>query len=90
MFFRQTAFHRRWQVLFEPFRIPSAVQQERTAVLEPLHHIVLVDVRRGVASDEIRRTDQVRRADRLPPKAQVRLRQPARFFGIVIKIRLRI
>ena len=77
--FSQLAFHARRQMGFEPVHIPLAIEQEGAAGLQVFHHVVVVNIGRIVAGHEIRRLNQIRRMDRILPKAQVRLGQPAGF-----------
>ena len=72
------------------FGIVHRVQEERTARLEALQHVVLIHVRRHVARHEIGRGHQVRRGDRLVAEAQVRSRVAARLLRVVCEIGLAI
>ena len=64
------------------------VQQERTAGLQPLQHVVLVDVRRHVACHEVGGGHQVGRRDRQVAETQVRRGVAARFLRVIGEIGL--
>ena len=64
------------------------VQEERTALLETLQHVVLVDVRRHVAGHEVRRGHQIGRSDGQVAETQVRRGIAARFLRVIREIGL--
>ncbi len=87
---RQVSLHVVGQGLAGGLGVVHGVQEERTALLETLQHIVLVDVRRHVASHEVGRSDQIGRSDGQVAETQVRRRVTARLLGIVREISLAI
>ena len=68
--------------------VPEAVEQQRTAVLDALEHIVFVEIGRHVAGHEVGRGHQVRRMDRLVAETQVRAGVAAGFLGVVVEVAL--
>ena len=71
-------------------RIVYRVQKERTALLQTLQHIILVDIRRNVAGHEIGRRNQIGRADRVVAETQVRRSVASRLLRVVRKVCLTI
>ncbi len=76
------------EMLFKAFHIPWAVQQECTAVHQLLNHVVLADICRVMACNEVSLADQVCGLDRSMSKTQMRHRYTAGLLGIIIKVRL--
>ena len=86
--FRDSAFHRRRQTRIEFFVGPRAVEQEDTALVHVANHIVFVDVRRVVASHEVRFVDKVGRFDRFFTETQVRDGDTAGFLRVIGEVTL--
>ncbi len=85
---RQSALHGGREILLQTLGIPRAVQQEHAALLQVLHHVVLVDIGGVVAGHEIGGLNQIRGADGSLPEAQMALRQAAGLLGVVDEVRL--
>ena len=84
----QGPLHGGGEVLLQTLHVPAAVQQEGAALLEVFRHVVLADVRRGVAGHEVSGRNQVGRADGRLAEAQVALGQAAGLLGVVDEVRL--
>ena len=76
------------QSLIELLSIPAAVEQEGTALLQILYHIVLVDVGRIVAGHKVSLADEISGLDGLVTKTQVGNGYAAGFLGVISKITL--
>ena len=66
------------------------VQKERTALLQALQNVILIDIRRNVASHEIGRSYQIGRSDRVVAKTQVRRGVTARLLRVIREVCLAI
>ena len=90
MLFRDRVFHARGKLFVHFFGGPGAVEQEYAAVFEIADHVVLDDVRRVVARDEVRLIDEVGALDRFVAEPQVGNGDTARLLGVVSEISLRV
>ena len=63
VFGRQSPLHGGGQMPLQPRLVPGAVQQEGAALLQIVHHVVLVDIGGVVAGHKVRLGDQIGRAD---------------------------
>ena len=84
----QSALHGGGQIPLQTVHVPSAVQQEHAALLQVLHHVVLMDIGGVVAGHEISGLDQIRGTDGGLAEAQVALGQAAGLLGVVDEVRL--
>ena len=82
------SLHLAGNALVELFAAPRAVQQESTAVHQVFHHVILVNVGRIVAGNEVRVIDQVGGVDGGMSEAQMRNGYAARLFGVIGKVSL--
>ena len=73
----QVRLHVVGQRLLYRIDVLQAVEQERTALLEPLEHVVFVHVRRHMAGHEIGRGHQIGRSDGAVAETQVRASETA-------------
>ena len=71
-------------------RAVRRVEQENTARFQALCHLVFVDKLQLVTADKIGLRYQIGRVNRPFADAQVGNRQPARFFGVIDKVALRV
>ena len=79
-------FYLTWQMFFQTFHIPWAVQQECTTVNQFLNHVIFVNIGRIVAGNKVSFTDQVCGFDRFLTKTQVGHCYTTGFFGVIIKV----
>ena len=64
-------------------------EEEHGARLCGLEHVVLLEVRKAVASREVRRVDEVRAADHVAAETEVGDRHAAGLLGVVLEVALR-
>ncbi len=86
----QLALHGSGQLGLELLGAPGAVQQEHAANLQRGHHVVLGDIGRVVAGDEVGAVDQVGALDRGVAEAQVADGDAAGLLGVVAEVGLRV
>ena len=81
-------FHIAGQVPLQFLAGPGSVQQESTAVLDLVDHIIAGNVRLGVACQEVRSLDEIGGTDRAFAETQVAFGDAIGFLGVVLKVRL--
>ena len=86
--FGDRVLHRGGEFFVHLLDRPRAVEQEDAAVLEVADHVVLDDIGRVVAGDEVRLVDQVCALDGLVAESQVRDGDAARLLGVVGEVSL--
>ena len=82
----QCALHAVGQLRLEFFGAPLAVEEEGAAFLQGSDHVVLVDVARVVAGNEVSRLNEVRCTDRIRSETQMGLGQAAGLLGVVDEV----
>ena len=87
---RQQLLHGSGQLLLHLLGRPGAVEQEGAAVLQRGHHVVLGDIGRVVAGDEVGAVDQIGALDRVVAEAQVADGDAAGLLGVIGEVGLRV
>ena len=70
--------------------IVRRVQEERTALLQALQHIILIYIRRNVASHKVGRRNQIRRRNRVITETEVRRGVTTRLLRVIREVSLAI
>ena len=70
--------------------IVRRVQEERTALLQALQYIILIYIRRNVASHKVGRRNQIRRRDRVITETEVRRGVTTRLLRVIREVSLAI